>query len=181
MSLGLCWLFYTISVAWSKHAGQLAVNCCLSWEVMSSIPGRPLHWFLCGFIHISLCQSISIKPRHIYICMYMVTAVIIVLLSTNNKVNYAFLKRSACQWCHSTYCSPEVIENGHGNSVKVQGILNVNKEINALIDILIYSFYHFLMIYNFENGIIPFILTIIRWVCYNKQAATNYIWKYKHS
>ena len=41
---------------------------CLSLEVMSSIPAGTtiIYRFLCGFICISLCQSIKIKPTNIY-------------------------------------------------------------------------------------------------------------------
>ena len=38
-------------------------RCCLSLEVVSSIPtgSTIIHWFLCGFICVSLCQSIKIE------------------------------------------------------------------------------------------------------------------------
>ena len=42
---------------------------CLSLEVVSSIPAGStiIYRFLCGFICVSLCQSIKIKPTNIYI------------------------------------------------------------------------------------------------------------------
>ena len=42
---------------------------CLSLEVVSSIPAGStiIHRFLCGFICVSLCQSIKIKPTNMYI------------------------------------------------------------------------------------------------------------------
>ena len=42
---------------------------CLSLEVVSSIPAWStiIYRFLCGFICVSLCQSIKIKPTNIYI------------------------------------------------------------------------------------------------------------------
>ena len=45
---------------------------CLSLEVVSSIPAWStiIYRFLCGFICVSLCQSIKIKPTNMYICMY---------------------------------------------------------------------------------------------------------------
>ena len=45
-------------------------RCCLSLEIVSSIPARStiIYRFLCGFICVSLWQSIKIKPTyHIYI------------------------------------------------------------------------------------------------------------------
>ena len=50
-------------------------QCCLSLEVVSSIPTITiLYWFLCGFICCSLHQSIKIKPTnthtHAYIYIY---------------------------------------------------------------------------------------------------------------
>ena len=43
--------------------------CCLSLEVVSSIPAGStiIYRFLCGFICASLCQSIKIKPTNMYI------------------------------------------------------------------------------------------------------------------
>ena len=43
--------------------------CCLSLEVVSSIPAGStiIYRFLCGFICVSLCQSIKIKPTNMYI------------------------------------------------------------------------------------------------------------------
>ena len=45
---------------------------CLSLEVVSSIPAWStiIYRFLCGFIYVSLCQSIKIKPTNMYVCMY---------------------------------------------------------------------------------------------------------------
>ena len=49
---------------------------CLSLEVVSSIPAGStiIYRFLCGFICVSLCQSIKIKPTnmyaYMYVCMY---------------------------------------------------------------------------------------------------------------
>ena len=45
---------------------------CLSLEVVSSIPAGStiIYRFLCGFICVSLCQSIKIKPTNMYVCMY---------------------------------------------------------------------------------------------------------------
>ena len=42
---------------------------CLSLEVVSSIPAWStiIYRFLCGFICVSLCQSIKIKPTNMYI------------------------------------------------------------------------------------------------------------------
>ena len=42
---------------------------CLSLEVVSSIPAGStvIYRFLCGFICVSLCQSIKIKPTNMYI------------------------------------------------------------------------------------------------------------------
>ena len=42
---------------------------CLSLEVVSSIPAGStiIYRFLCGFICVSLCQSIKVKPTNIYI------------------------------------------------------------------------------------------------------------------
>ena len=47
-------------------------RCCLSLEVVSSIPAGStiIYRFLCGFICVSLCQSIKIKPTNMYVCMY---------------------------------------------------------------------------------------------------------------
>ena len=44
-------------------------RCCLSLAVASSIPAGStiIHGFLCGFICVSLCQSINIKPTNIKI------------------------------------------------------------------------------------------------------------------
>ena len=48
---------------------------CLSLEVVSSIPvwSTIIYRFLCGFICVSLCQSIKIKPTNIYICGEIIT------------------------------------------------------------------------------------------------------------
>ena len=59
-------------MAWSVRAGQLAAGSwrsCLSLEVVSSIPAWStiIYRFLCGFICVSLCQSIKIKPTNKYI------------------------------------------------------------------------------------------------------------------
>ena len=45
---------------------------CLSLEVVSSIPAGStiIYRFLCGFICVSLCQSIKIKPTNMYACMH---------------------------------------------------------------------------------------------------------------
>ena len=45
------------------------VRSCLSLEVVSSIPAGStiIYRFLCGFICVSLCQSIKIKPTNMYI------------------------------------------------------------------------------------------------------------------
>ena len=45
---------------------------CLSLEVVSSIPAWStiIYRFLCGFICVSLCQSIKIKPTNMYVCTY---------------------------------------------------------------------------------------------------------------
>ena len=45
---------------------------CLSLEVVSSIPAWStiIYRFLCGFICVSLCQSIKIKPTNMYVYMY---------------------------------------------------------------------------------------------------------------
>ena len=45
---------------------------CLSLQVVSSIPAGStiIYRFLCGFICVSLCQSIKIKPTNMYVCMY---------------------------------------------------------------------------------------------------------------
>ena len=44
-------------------------KCCLSLEVVSSIPAGStiIYRFLCGFICVFLCQSIKIKPTNTYI------------------------------------------------------------------------------------------------------------------
>ena len=41
---------------------------CLSLEVVSSIPAGStvIYWFLCGFICVSLCQSIKTKPTNMW-------------------------------------------------------------------------------------------------------------------
>ena len=53
------WTCWTTGSWWS----------CLSLEVVSSIPAGStiIYRFLCGFICISLCQSINIKPTNMYI------------------------------------------------------------------------------------------------------------------
>ena len=46
---------------------------CLSLEVVRSIPSGStiIYRFLCGFICVSLCQSIKIKPnKYVYVCVY---------------------------------------------------------------------------------------------------------------
>ena len=45
------------------------LRCCLSLELVSSIPAwsTMIYRFLCGFICVSLCQSITIKPTDMYI------------------------------------------------------------------------------------------------------------------
>ena len=45
---------------------------CLSLEVVSSIPAWStiIYRFLCGFICVSLCQSIKIKPTNMHVCMH---------------------------------------------------------------------------------------------------------------
>ena len=45
----------------------------LSLEVMSPIPVEStiIYWFICGFIYLSLCQSIKIKPTNICIASAM--------------------------------------------------------------------------------------------------------------
>ena len=50
---------------------------CLSLEVVSSIPAWStiIYRFLCGFICVSLCQSIKIKPTNMYVCMYVCVCV----------------------------------------------------------------------------------------------------------
>ena len=52
--IGMKWMCRTTGHWW----------CCLSAEVVSSIPAGStiIVWFLCGFIFVSLCQSIKIKP-----------------------------------------------------------------------------------------------------------------------
>ena len=46
--------------------------CCLSLEVVSSIPtgSTIIYRFLCGFICVSLCQRIRIKPTKMCVCIY---------------------------------------------------------------------------------------------------------------
>ena len=64
--------FDTISVAWSDRAHCWTTGSwrsCLSLEVVSSIAAGStiIYRFLCGFICVSLCQSIKIKPTNMYI------------------------------------------------------------------------------------------------------------------
>ena len=66
--LGLCFLHNFSGMkrtCWTTGSWR----CCLSLEVVSSIPAGStiIYWFLCGFICVSLCQSINIKPTNMYI------------------------------------------------------------------------------------------------------------------
>ena len=67
MSLGLC-LQHNFSGMKRTCCTTGSWQCCLSLEVMSSIPAGStiIYRFLCGFICISLCQSIKIKPTSEY-------------------------------------------------------------------------------------------------------------------
>ena len=65
MSLELCFLHNLCGLkrtCWATGSWQS----CLSLEVMMSIPAGStiIHRFLCGFICLSLCQSITIKPTN---------------------------------------------------------------------------------------------------------------------
>ena len=69
---------------------------CLSLEVVSSIPAWStiIYRFLCGFICVSLCQSIKIKPTNMYVCMYVCIYIyiymhtnIIMLPCTNTEIS----------------------------------------------------------------------------------------------
>ena len=70
MSLGSCFL-NIISVPWSECAGQLGAGgvASVQLEVASSIStGSTInHRFLCGYVCVSLCQSIKIEPANILI------------------------------------------------------------------------------------------------------------------
>ena len=67
-----------IGIVFFRHnSGDMKCTCwttgswwwCLSLEVMSSIlaGSRIIYWFLCGFMFVSLYQSITIKPTNKYI------------------------------------------------------------------------------------------------------------------
>ena len=68
MSLGLC---YWHNFSGMKRSCRTTGSwwCCLSLGVVSSIPvgSTIIYRFLCGFICVSLCQSIKIKPTKMYI------------------------------------------------------------------------------------------------------------------
>ena len=82
---------------------------CLSLEVVSSIPAWStiIYRFLCGFICVSLCQSIKIKPTNMYVCMYVCMFV--------------------CMYAHTgveidTMCIPDrlsVVQCSHGHVIGV--------------------------------------------------------------
>ena len=68
-----------ICVFWRKFSGVKRAcwttgswRSCLSLEVVSSIPAGStiIYRFLCGFICVSLCQSIKIKPTNMLIRIY---------------------------------------------------------------------------------------------------------------
>ena len=72
MSLGLCF--------WHSFSGMKRTYCttgnwwvCRSLELTSSIPpgSTIIYWYYCGFICVSLCQTIRIKPINMYVYMYM--------------------------------------------------------------------------------------------------------------
>ena len=70
MSLGLCFLH---NFSGMKQTCWTAGSwwCCLSLEVVSSIPtgSTIINRFLCGFICVSLCQNIKIKPTKCYLVL----------------------------------------------------------------------------------------------------------------
>ena len=66
---------------------------CLSLEVVSSIPAWStiIYRFLCGFICVSLCQSIKIKPTNMYVCMYVCF----------KFLAWSSIAQSVCEWACS--------------------------------------------------------------------------------
>ena len=77
LSVVQCSHGHVIGVAFLARLQWREVTCwtigswrsCLSLEVVSSIPAWStiIYRFLCGFICVSLCQSIKIKPTNMYI------------------------------------------------------------------------------------------------------------------
>ena len=70
MSLELCF-WYNFSgmkrMCWTTGSWRS----CLSLRVVNAIPtgSMIMHRFLCGFICVSVCQSIKIKPTNMCVCM----------------------------------------------------------------------------------------------------------------
>ena len=72
---------------------------CLSLEVVSSIPAWStiIYRFLCGFICVSLCQSIKIKPTNMYVCTLMFSFSITSILYMSGMLLLLFLE--CCMQC----------------------------------------------------------------------------------
>ena len=106
---------------------------CLRLEVVSSIPAGSTinYWFLCGFIRVSLCQSIKIKPTNIFEkCNSQIrkqVAGYYILISTslyeNSKYNHLHISnvffpminlRIAMGWCLMSSDKLVIICSGNG-------------------------------------------------------------------
>ena len=110
LSVVQCSLGHVIGVAFFlRNFGGMKRTCwttgswrsCLSLAVVSSIPAGStiIYRFLCGFICVSLCQSIKIKPTNMYACMYvcMYTYDIGICLHEHNKC--LLWANCAMWWC----------------------------------------------------------------------------------
>ena len=72
-------LGHIIAIVFLHNFGGIKLSCwttgswrsCLSLEVVSSIPAGSMiiYRFLCGFICVSLCQSIKLKPTDMCVCV----------------------------------------------------------------------------------------------------------------
>ena len=110
-------VFDTISVAWNKRRTG-SCWCCLSLEVVRLIAAGSMmiHHFLCGFIWVSLCQSINIEYIYIYIVLKKWQYNCIISL---NQMSFCTLPRNALIFhlvSISEICKAPVTQNSTSKS-----------------------------------------------------------------
>ena len=99
MSLELCvWLIFsgTKLMCWTTDN----MRCCLSLEVMSSIPAGStiIYRCLCGFVCVSLCQSIKRKATNMYIARTRAQ----IKINTHGCWNWPWASQTGCQLFSAT-------------------------------------------------------------------------------
>ena len=110
---------------------------CLSLEVVSSIPAGStiIYRFLCGFICVSLCQSIKIKPTNMYVCMYvcMYNNKYVYRQSQVRKSTDSGVKWAECSLIIGTDCRVQVfsliLDSSVGLSASIQSAGDLVSEI----------------------------------------------------